>query len=68
MVAKELSDNHFLLRTTPGDCSDWKVNDDSYMVFEYHFFLQGSATLPLSFNDQDRLVWGDKEQYYLMLR
>lgn len=64
---KELATNHFTLRNTPHQCQS-PVIDADYVIFEYHFLPEGVATLPLGFDKQDRLVWGEADTYYLFER
>lgn len=64
---KELEKNHFMLRNTPQQCQNPAVDAD-YVIFEYHFFPEGAATLPLGFDKLDRLVWGEPETFYLFER
>lgn len=68
IIAKELKKNHFLLRHRSQQCNNLSKDKAGYTVFEYHFFPQGFASRPLAFDQENRLVWGDKSQYYLMQR
>lgn len=67
LEVKELEENHFMLRHSPRQCQTPSVDAD-YVIFEYHFFPEGVATLPLGFDKQDRLVWGEADTYYLFER
>lgn len=67
-VVQELEENHFMFRHKAEKYNTLSKGEKGYTVFEYHFFPQGLAFRPLSFDEKDRLVWGDKRHYYLMQR